>query len=280
MEGVLPFRRTPANILVRTMEYSPVGLLRGIKQTLVDIRSGKKTAAEALDTLSAGLVGTGLAALGLLLFQQGILTPPDDEDEKRQGFEELRGGQSYSLKIGDRYFSIDWLAPEALPLFIGAEIGNLKASEGGLVSALWDGITRITEPMLEMSMLSSLEDLLANLSYADTDRLWTILASSAIGYLTQGVPTLFGQIERTAEDRRVRLLWRRGERDPVRHPVRRLPDHEQAARRVPADPLHRRMGQGGDHRERPYQGAEQLPQSRIRLSGHLRTVRGRAAKAL
>lgn len=63
MEGVLPFRRTPANILVRTMEYSPVGLLRGIKQTLVDIRSGKKTAAEALDTLSAGLVGTGLAAL-------------------------------------------------------------------------------------------------------------------------------------------------------------------------------------------------------------------------
>ena len=32
MEGVLPFRRTPANIIVRFKDYSPIGLLQGVWQ--------------------------------------------------------------------------------------------------------------------------------------------------------------------------------------------------------------------------------------------------------
>ena len=32
VEGILPFRKTPANILARGLEYSPLGLMNGIKQ--------------------------------------------------------------------------------------------------------------------------------------------------------------------------------------------------------------------------------------------------------
>ena len=67
MEGILPFRKTPANILARGVEYSPIGLMVGIKQAAFDVKSGKKTGAEAIDSISAGLTGTGLLLLGVYL---------------------------------------------------------------------------------------------------------------------------------------------------------------------------------------------------------------------
>lgn len=51
MEGILPFRKTPANILARGVEYSPIGLLNGFKQAIFDVQKGTKTAAEAIDAI-------------------------------------------------------------------------------------------------------------------------------------------------------------------------------------------------------------------------------------
>lgn len=202
MEGVLPFRRTPANILVRGVEYSPIGLAQGIYQATRGIKTGKYTAAQAIDRISAGLTGTALVALGALLTAHGILTPPDDDDDKQSGFDKLRGAQSYALKIGKTYVTVDWLAPEALPVFVGSQLSKLFSgdSEGGL-KALYSALTTISEPMLEMSMLSSLQDVIENVSYADS-KLMAILSTAATNYLTQAFPTLAGQIERIAESER------------------------------------------------------------------------------
>lgn len=202
MEGVLPFRRTPANILVRGVEYSPIGLAQGIYQATRGVKTGKYTAAQAIDRISAGLTGTALVALGALLTAHGILTPPDDDDDKQSGFDKLRGAQSYALKIGKTYVTVDWLAPEALPVFVGSQLSKLFSgdSEGGL-KALYSALTTISEPMLEMSMLSSLQDVIENVSYADS-KLMAILSTAATNYLTQAFPTLAGQIERIAESER------------------------------------------------------------------------------
>lgn len=37
-EGILPFRKTPANILVRGVEYSPIGFLKSISYDLVQVQ--------------------------------------------------------------------------------------------------------------------------------------------------------------------------------------------------------------------------------------------------
>ena len=202
MEGVLPFRRTPANILVRGVEYSPIGLAQGIYQATRGVKTGKYTAAQAIDRISAGLTGTALVALGALLTAHGILTPPDDDDDKQAGFDKLRGAQSYALKLGKTYVTVDWLAPEALPVFVGSQLSKLFSgdSEGGL-KALYSALTTISEPMLEMSMLSSLQDVIENVSYADS-KLMAILSTAATNYLTQAFPTLAGQVERITESER------------------------------------------------------------------------------
>ena len=56
LEGTLPFRKTPANILVRGVEYSPIGLLKGLSYDLMQVRQGNMSGAEAIaDTLAIEL---------------------------------------------------------------------------------------------------------------------------------------------------------------------------------------------------------------------------------
>ena len=201
VEGVLPFKKTPANIAVRAVEYSPVGLAKSLTYDLSQVRRGNKTAAEAIDNISSGLVGTGLTALGVLMAAQGLVSGGGTGDDKQDDFNDLQGGQDYAMNIGDYSFTLDWLAPEALPFFIGVELfNNIADRETGEdvrpFDAAMDALGRIADPMLEMSMLQSLNDLVDNVKYSDNG--FASLAVNALtSYLGQFLPTIGGQIERT-----------------------------------------------------------------------------------
>ena len=74
MDAVLPFRRTPANILVRGFEYSPAGLAKALTSDMVQVARGKMSGAEAIDHIASGLTGSALFALGAYLLSEGIVT--------------------------------------------------------------------------------------------------------------------------------------------------------------------------------------------------------------
>ncbi len=208
MEGILPFRKTPANILAWGVEYSPIGLMVGIKQAAFDVKSGKKTGAEAIDSISAGLTGTGLVAMGLYLASQGLVRGHGGDDDKERKMEEMMGHQAYALELPDgKSVTLDWLAPECLPFFVGVNLWEQTAGEAEdmTLSTLLNSVKMVSEPMLEMSCLQSLNDVFDAVGYASSgglDGLPAALASAATSYLTQALPTLLGQAERTAEDRR------------------------------------------------------------------------------
>ncbi len=210
LEGILPFRKTPANILVRGLEYSPLGLANGIKQAALDVKRGNKTAAEAIDSISAGLTGTGLLALGAFLAAQGLVRGSGGDDEEKNEFEELQGHQTYALELPDgTSVTLDWLAPEVLPFFVGVNLWEQTASKGDggvTMSDILTATANVTEPLLEMSCLQSLNDVFDAVGYASSDGLSALpsaLASAATSYLTQGFPTILGQAERTGEDERM-----------------------------------------------------------------------------
>ena len=199
VEGVLPFKRTPANIVARSVEYSPVGMINGIKKCLFDVRRGNATAAEAIDSVASGLTGTILLGFGALLANMGILSGGDGEDDKQRQFDKLRGEQSYALKAFGKSYTIDWLAPEVIPMFIGVELYNRVNSSGGLrFRDILESVARVSNPLLEMSCLSSLNDLLDSISYSD-NKLYSIFSQAAASYVLQALPTVFGQIERIGE---------------------------------------------------------------------------------
>ena len=218
--AVLPFKKTPANILVRGVEYSPIGLVKG----LVDIRNiktpnnpnGTKTAAEVIDELAAGLTGTGLVALGALLVKSGALTGGGSDDDKENKFQSLQGRQNYALVLPDgTTVTLDWLAPEVLPVFVGAELYNSLTGNGNSWENILAAISTIPQPMLDMSLLQSVNDLIDNVAYAKEGKgIYKIIAGMATSLLSQFVPTVLGQVERTIETERQQTFIDRSDGAP------------------------------------------------------------------
>lgn len=199
-EAILPFKRTPANILVRGMEYSPAGLAKALTADLIQVKQGKMSGAEAIDHIAAGLTGSALFALGAYLFSQGIVTSGGGDDENQDRLNELVGMQNYALNLPDgTNVTLDWLAPTALPFFMGVELMDSMGQSGNIADSIMNALKSISDPMLELSMLQSLNDVIDSVSFSE-NKLGALAASSIISYFTQAIPTLGGQVERSAED--------------------------------------------------------------------------------
>ena len=207
-KGTIPFLRTPANIIHRAYEYSPASLGITLLTAKRDIDSGRMSASDVIDRVSSGLTGSAAMGFGAAL-AAGIVpgvrlvAEPDDD-------ELLAGAQAYSIKIGGKYYAAGWLAPAMIPLFIGArlyeDITRKAQDEDGVnawdvVEALVDTCAHSLDPLLELSMLSSFKTILESFSNAESysEKAAAVVVNSVLEYFSQGIPTLFGQIEQATE---------------------------------------------------------------------------------
>ena len=201
-EGLMPFRRTPANVLYRAEEYSPLGLVNTAVMEIRRRTGGEVTGAEVVNSLAKTLTGTGVFLVGMALANAGALRGADDEDEDQAAFDDLTGRQAYSLELPDgTSVTLDWLTPLAMPLFMGAQLEELRQEDGLELKDLERALLSIADPMLQMSMMQGINDTLADLKYTDSSNLGQMAATAALGYLTQGLTnSLVGQAERAFED--------------------------------------------------------------------------------
>ena len=205
LEGLLPFKKTPINILKQGIKYSPISLAKAVGKMYDSVKTGNSTASDAIEDLASGLTGTGIMALGAFLKHQGLLTGAANENYNVDTAETEQGAQNYALKIGDKSYTLDWLAPMSLPLFVGAELMDLAGDqdgEGDTIDRVIGAISTIAEPVTEMSMLQGIQNILNELSYSRENLIATFGANTALGYLSQGLPTLGGQIARAIDDTR------------------------------------------------------------------------------
>lgn len=127
--AIMPFLKTPTNVAIRSMQYSPIGLARAIIQ--YGLWDGKRNGGANFDqrkfvmNLGRGLTGTGVAVVGALLASLGAIQPGrEDEEDKRLGVIRKAQGRSYStyFKLGDWEIPLDFAQPSSGPLYIGAKI--------------------------------------------------------------------------------------------------------------------------------------------------------------
>lgn len=211
-DATLPFIKTPINVAKAGIEYSPVGLVKSAIYDTVQLRKGNITVNQYIDNISKGLTGTGITLLGYALSSAGILKADGDEDDIEK-FEQDRGKQKYSVQIGDSTYSLDWLAPAGIPLFIGAKTHELMQQKNDKKSSssddesvynkaietatsIIDAFTSAVDPMTEMSMLSGLGSTLKSYD----DNLFAGMATNmGKSYINQFVPTALGQIAKTTD---------------------------------------------------------------------------------
>lgn len=200
--GTMPFTTTPINIAKRGIEYSPAGIAKAITYDLYQLQKGNMTATDVVEDLASGLTGTGIVALGAALASMGFLTGGGEDNKKEEKFKDMQGVQNYALQIGDSSYTIDWLAPISLPLFVGVETWNAFQEDGEFsLARVLDTMTSITEPMMNLTLLQGINSAIKTAGYSDNP-VPDIMLNAAVGYAGQAVPTLAGQIARSIDDTR------------------------------------------------------------------------------
>lgn len=216
-DAILPFVKTPLNVARAGLEYNPVGLVYSSVKGIHDLRNQNITVNQYIDNISKGLTGTGIALLGYALADAGILKASGGDDDKDK-YDEEQGKQAYSIQIGNQTYTLDWLAPTAIPLFVGAEahdVINKSGEEKTSISSddeklanritksasnlLTAGLTSMN-PMTEMSMLSGLASAISSYEQDSNQKIASITANAAKSYVNQFVPTLLGQIAKTGDE--------------------------------------------------------------------------------
>ena len=154
---IMPFTGVPSAVADQLVNYSPLGVAKGVKQ-VADLRKAVKNGLDestitalqrkASTQLGRGITGTMLLGAGLALANAGVLSgQPRDEDEKRQWAAE--GKKANALKIGNTWIPIDTLSPQMILAAAGANAeSRIKNGQGALeagLNTLGDGVKSWTE---------------------------------------------------------------------------------------------------------------------------------------
>lgn len=198
MDSAVPFTKTPINILRRGVSHSPLALTWGLTKGMYDIVKATDAikVQKAITNIAEGLTGTGVMVLGMYMGNKGLANGSLGEYNSEYKWKQLLGKQDYALNIGDYSITMDWAAPICMPFFVGVEIGNSMLKEGG---NLWDGIeslSQIYQPVLEMSMLSGVQNLF-DFANGDSKDIVKFMGNAAQNLVSQFIPTLVGQTART-----------------------------------------------------------------------------------
>ena len=228
VDAALPFKKTPANILKRGLEYSPFGIAKALTadakhlHDYLKYQSGKTkimpedaiTPTQFIDHLCAGLSGTAIMAIGALLGHMGMASCGlDDDDDKLQT---MQGEQPYALNIrnivngiagfelmGENVtYTVDWAAPMSMPFFVGVAImEQLERERGDFdIGEMINAAGAIAEPVFNLSMLDGVNSLFETSQYDDTNTITQIGAKIATNYLSSYVPSVVGAVTRSFVD--------------------------------------------------------------------------------
>jgi hypothetical protein len=223
---IVPFVRTPTNILKTAIDYTPAAPLR--QEVRDALSAGGRDAALARGRM---IVGSGLMLATLSLAAQGLLSGAGPDDDGERALLMRTGWQPYSVKIGDQWVKYNRLEPAGMVLGMAADFyelaGYMAAGELEKIPAMM--VTALALNLGDKTFLRGVTDFAQ--AYADPDR---YLASWAQNMAASAMPAsvLMGQVARQGDPftRQARTLM-----DRVRE---RLPSEREA--------LAKRIDIGGD----------------------------------
>ncbi|OXM83959.1 hypothetical protein [Paenibacillus rigui] len=209
---VIKYAKTPANIVMRGIDYSPLGFMRALGELIPLVTKKEFNQREATLALSRAITGTlGLTGMGYILANAGILTGGSSSDSDIRGLEGMSGKGAYKVnwsglgryimsgldknaakyRDGDKLMNYAWLQPAALSLAMGVDanvamndkkLGVDKSSFEVALNALSGGL----KSMLEQPLVTGIKQIAGIRSWDDVGKIFKGIPSSF-------VPALSGQ---------------------------------------------------------------------------------------
>lgn len=227
---LVKFARTPANLVMRGLDYSPIGFIRGVYHLIPLLtKSGKFNQYNATRYLSKAIIGSiGFTGLGFVMADAGILTGAASSDKDMRSIQEQSGQGAYKVnwsamrrwlmsgfdksaakyQKGDHMMDYAWLQPAAISVAMGVnanmawkdrKAGDDKTLYQMAFQSLAGGLRTIMEnPMVTglSSVVDATQDLITK---QDGTKLKGILKGVPASF----VPTLSNQL-RTSVDNQQR----------------------------------------------------------------------------
>lgn len=115
---VLPFVKTPANVIATGMDYAGMGVPKALVKTVKAWRSGDLGTKEHFQSITRDLVRSGLGLTGAFIISSQL---NDDDfvgayDPARMQIETLRNSNYNAIRVGGKWISTDWLGPLMVPV--------------------------------------------------------------------------------------------------------------------------------------------------------------------
>jgi hypothetical protein len=213
---ILKYPKTPGNLIMRALEYSPAGVVRSV-HLINNFRKTKNPLdeREAVISFTRAITGSaGFSLLGYALADKGILTSSGHSDYEVAALERNSGKQPNSVNVSalqrfiasgfalenveskenDLFVSYDWAQPISMAIALGTGINQSVKEEDQLepVKAVQKAVDSAVNTIIEQSVLRGLQDFLA--SYPGrtmSDR----VVDAGKGIASSFVPTLSNQIK-------------------------------------------------------------------------------------
>lgn len=164
LDAELPYLKVPANLIINNFKYSPLGAMKGSVDAFRGVVKGDaELLNKATRELSKGLTGTGMAALGYMMFCK------DQTDDDSWGFignakDELKeyGVRDNSFKIGDHNFSIANMGIGSVQFLMGASLAEDLAEKGQTPphQIVIDSLSKTVDTVADMSLMENAVSLL------------------------------------------------------------------------------------------------------------------------
>lgn len=207
-QAAMPFVKTPANVALTQIEYSPFGIAKNIVNTLNELAAdhrrskGKEIGNRTFNQqrfvreTSRNLVGTALYALAFGLAQKGLLSGAFDDDKDMAQAQREAGMQEYALKTGDNYTQVSWLPVVGSSAVSGAATWDAIKNSGGEITpeAIKEGLKAGAASQFENSMLQGVQKLFGTQSAYSSGGLLENATNTVKSAGTQLIPAMFRQV--------------------------------------------------------------------------------------
>lgn len=186
---VIPFIRTPANIMKFAVERTPLApIMKGVRD---DIAAGGARRDMALARMAIGSMAMATVAT---YAAEGRISGGGPSDSKLRQYQYNQGWQPYSIRIGDSWYSYGRMEPVGMMMGLAADaveiMGELDEVQSDKVASML--VAAFSKNVMSKTWLRGLSEMVSAME--DPDRYGGQYVKGLAGTV---VPTLAAQVERT-----------------------------------------------------------------------------------
>lgn len=158
---IVPFTQVPASIATRIFESTPAGTAATLVKEILKVKKGGQFDQKAMaESIGNSAFGTAVLASGYALANSGNLTFGFPEDQKERELWEAQGKQPYSVRLGDKWYSLNYMQPIGTLLAIGGQTSQKVKDGAGFTDAVSTAIATGGQAMMSQSFLKGVSGVL------------------------------------------------------------------------------------------------------------------------